>query len=654
MDKYIDNYQILSKIASGGMANVYLALDTTTNSKVAIKVLKEEVSDKEKILERFSQEGLLNLNHPNIVKILDAGIHENTPYIVMEYIDGWDLETLIKNKGKLSVNETLYIFGQLLSALAYVHNKGITHRDIKPKNILIDKSGNVKLTDFGIAKSLYSHIKTSTGGYIGAPAYSSPEQMDGKEVDARSDIYSMGITLYEMLAGHIPYSSSSIDVIVKEKFSESLIPLSRYRTDIPLFLVSIITKCMSKNPINRFSSTSQIFDILNKNKPGETIVKNLSHITKPKNKFAIAFGIVVPILIIIIFIFIAKLNVKTTTTETISVAATTDTAKTTAATTDEEAAKTTTITGRRGVALISQSITFVPQLINEQDDYLIIKNGIQISFAINIENQGNITEANIPVKATYIVEGVSKPEVKDILIGALSPSEQKSASFTGFKAYPWKKCAITIEAGPVETEVYLANNTAVFKIMMEGEDKVVETTAVETITSEPIVQKATYNIGDVGPAGGYVFYINPNYKTDGWRYLEAAASDLESDNNDYYIPWYNRNYVETGATATAIGTGMSNTQKIVDIQGNGSYAAKLCVDLIQGGYNGWFLPSKDELNLMYENIHLKGIGSFESDYYWSSSETGINIAWFQGFGDGYQGDNGVKGSIRVRAIRAFN
>ena len=205
MDKNISHYRLLSKLASGGMANIYLALDTSTNTKVAIKVLKEEVTGKEKILERFTQEGLLNLNHENIVKILDAGSHNGSPYIVMEYIEGQDLEDLIKSRNKLSVNEALSIFGQLLSALSYVHNLGIIHRDIKPKNILIDKAGTAKLTDFGIAKSQYSHVKTSTGGYLGAPAYSSPEQMDGLAVDSRSDIYSLGITLYEMLSGATPF-----------------------------------------------------------------------------------------------------------------------------------------------------------------------------------------------------------------------------------------------------------------------------------------------------------------------------------------------------------------------------------------------------------------------------------------------------------------
>jgi hypothetical protein len=194
-----------------------------------------------------------------------------------------------------------------------------------------------------------------------------------------------------------------------------------------------------------------------------------------------------------------------------------------------------------------------------------------------------------------------------------------------------------------------------------------KTTAAETTaaaekaeaetTTLSVQENGEHNIGDTGPAGGFIFYINPNYATDGWKYLEAAPSDLPSTDSDGGIQWYNRTRVEIGATGTAIGTGMSNTQKIVGIQGNGSYAAKLCSDLTQGGYGDWFMPSKDELNLMYGNLYLKGIGSFEPDYYWSSSEDVAFNVWYQGFAndrqDSYENHEGYI-YLRVRAVRAFN
>jgi hypothetical protein len=178
--------------------------------------------------------------------------------------------------------------------------------------------------------------------------------------------------------------------------------------------------------------------------------------------------------------------------------------------------------------------------------------------------------------------------------------------------------------------------------------------AAETTASQA-VENGEYNIGDTGPAGGLIFYDKGN-NNDGWRYLEAAPSDLLGDNNNPYTPWYNGTNIKTGATATAIGTGKANTQKIVDIQGNGSYAAKLCSDLTQGGgYSDWFLPSSYELNLMYTNLCLKGIGSFGPGYYWSSSEFDADHAWIQNFGSGYQGYYDVVkvDALRVRAVRAF-
>ena len=510
----LGHYNLIKEISSGGMATVYLAKDRRNNRNLAIKLLNERISSKEKINERFFQEGLLKLNHKNIVKVLDIGKSSHGPYIVMEYIEGTDLADYIKKRGKLDVKTSLDIFIQILNALLYVHSLGIIHRDIKPKNILIDKFGTVKLTDFGIAKSVYSHIKTSTGGFIGAPAYSSPEQMDGKAVDERSDIYSLGITLYEMLAGHIPYSSSSLDVIVKEKFSDSLIPLQRYRDDVPSFVLYIISRCVSKNPSDRFSKISEIIFNLNKDIYEETIIKKLPIIShKFRNKFTMIISITLPIILVITIFAIYKSYIK-----------------------EEIIIETTTIESSK-ITSETIAIATIPETISEE--------------------------------------------------------------------------------------------------------KTVDTTAIETT-----VIKSDLNIGDIGPAGGYIFYINTDYKNAGWHYLEAAAFDQIVG-----INWFNGNYIETGAISTVIGLGKENTRKIVDIQGIGNYAAWICINQNINGYNDWFLPSRDELDLMYKNLYLNNIGDFNPGGYWSSSEVDIHYVWDQTFNNGDQGIHYKNDSASVRAIR---
>ena len=548
MDNQISHYKIISKIASGGMANVFLAQDTTTNTKVAIKILKEEVSAKEKILERFTQEGLLNLNHPNIVKILDAGVHENTPYIVMEYIEGRDLEALIKDKKRLSVHEALSIFSQLLSALSYVHSFGIIHRDIKPKNILIDKSGKVKLTDFGIAKSLYSHVKTSTGGYLGAPAYSSPEQMDGLALDNRSDIYSLGITLYEMLSGITPFSSTSIPNLIKEKFTGNYRQIGTYRSDVSPYIISVIEKCIAVNPKDRFGSISEIMDALsNSNNSGTVIIASKSKQAISIKKLTTVFSIITAIMLVVIIILSVNLTAKNS------------------------------------------------QILNYED---------MIASLTNTQNNSSSNTTKL------LTEDTTKTTTANAQT-TIQNEAQAAAETTAAAA---------------------------------------ETTASQTTSS------SDYNIGDTGPAGGLIFYINPNYQSDGWKYLEAAPTDFLGSNNDYWIQWDYREYGNnpvTGATQTAIGTGKANTQKIVDIQGSGNYAAKLCDDLILNGYDDWFMPSKDELNLMYKNLHLSLFGGFASDDYWSSSEYDAGGAWLQLFGSGEQYNSNKTNYRRVRALRAF-
>jgi hypothetical protein len=187
-----------------------------------------------------------------------------------------------------------------------------------------------------------------------------------------------------------------------------------------------------------------------------------------------------------------------------------------------------------------------------------------------------------------------------------------------------------------------------------------KTSAAEnTNTAETTAAASDYNIGEKGPAGGLIFYVNPNYESDGWKYLEAAPSDFPGSNNDYHIQWDYRDYrnnPSTGAIETVIGTGKANTQKIVNIQSEGNYAAKLCDDLTLNGYNDWFMPSKDELNLMFENLNLKNLGSFASEGYWSSSEYDRSNAWDQHFGSdghGRSDDNDKVNGRRVRAVRAF-
>ena len=295
----IGSYKLIKRIASGGMADVYLAYHKDTGLKVAIKLLKEDLLGKEQIVERFSQEGLLKLTHPNIVKIFSVGSYDGRPYIIMEYIEGSDLDDLIKINRRLSVNKALSIFVKILSALSYVHKYGIIHRDIKPKNILIDRKGAVKLTDFGIAKSSVSHIKTSTGSYLGAPAYSSPEQIDGKPLDGRTDIYSLGVTLYEMLAGVTPFSSDSIEKTYKEKFIGIHVPITRYRRGLSEKIIDLIEKCIAKNPNDRFRSVDEILQFIRKG--GE--------IKKPRpRKLPIIIGSVSTALIILVLVLVFNIG----------------------------------------------------------------------------------------------------------------------------------------------------------------------------------------------------------------------------------------------------------------------------------------------------------------------------------------------------------
>ena len=200
-------YEILKRIGSGGMADVYMAIDQKLNRKVAVKVLKPEYVDDEKFLKKFQTEAqaIASLTHPNIVNIYDVGVEDGVNYIVMELAGGITLKEYIKRKGRLSPQETVDISLQIASALSHAHNHHIIHRDIKPQNILISDDGMIKVTDFGIAKAANANTVTSTATAIGSVHYISPEQAKGRFCDEKSDIYSLGITMYEMVTGRVPF-----------------------------------------------------------------------------------------------------------------------------------------------------------------------------------------------------------------------------------------------------------------------------------------------------------------------------------------------------------------------------------------------------------------------------------------------------------------
>ena len=258
--KINDRYEIEKLIGEGGMANVYLARDTILDRRVAVKVLRGDLAGDEKFVRRFQREALSasSLSHPNIVEIYDVGEDEGNFYIVMEYIEGKTLKQLIKKRGVLSLSETMDIMLQLLDALASAHDSYIIHRDIKPQNIMIKDSGLVKITDFGIAVALNSTELTQTNSVMGSVHYLPPEQASGKGSTIRSDIYSLGILMFEMLTGKVPFNGDSAVEIALKHMKDPLPSVREINPVVPQSVENIILKAAAKNPKNRYHDVRQM------------------------------------------------------------------------------------------------------------------------------------------------------------------------------------------------------------------------------------------------------------------------------------------------------------------------------------------------------------------------------------------------------------
>lgn len=259
----IDNrYKIIKSIGEGGMANVYLAFDTILEREVAVKILRGDLAEDEKFVRRFQREAnsASSLKHPNIVEVYDVGEDDGKYFIVMEYINGKTLKSLIKKRGVLTLEEVIDIMLQLTSAVSCAHDSYIIHRDIKPQNVMILEDGRVKITDFGIAMALNNNELTQTNSVMGSVHYLPPEQANGSGSTIKSDIYSLGILMFELLTGKLPFKGENAVEIAIKQMREPIPSVKSISPDIPQSVENVVLKACAKNPKNRYDTAREMFE----------------------------------------------------------------------------------------------------------------------------------------------------------------------------------------------------------------------------------------------------------------------------------------------------------------------------------------------------------------------------------------------------------
>ena len=351
--KINDRYQIIRSIGEGGMANVYLAYDTILDRNVAVKVLRGDLAGDEKFVRRFQREAISasSLSHPNIVEMYDVGEDDGKYFIVMEYLEGVTLKSLIKKRKKLTLAEVIDIMLQLTSGIACAHESYIIHRDIKPQNILMLDNGLVKITDFGIAMALNNSELTQTNSVMGSVHYLPPEQANGSGATVKSDIYSLGILMFEALTGQLPFKGENAVEIAIKQMRDPIPSVCEMNPEIPQSIENIILKATAKNPKNRYDNVMEMHDdiarALDKDRRDEKKItfmypetefeeKELPSRTKTQeekrskekeekkdkkiNKFIMIFGIIIAVITIIaVLIFIILGNKKPKDIEIIDV-----------------------------------------------------------------------------------------------------------------------------------------------------------------------------------------------------------------------------------------------------------------------------------------------------------------------------------------------
>ena len=260
-----NRYQLLERLGSGGMSDVFRARDLMLERSVAIKVLHENYSNDEAFQQRFRQEAraAANLSHPNIVTVHDFGLDHGQLFIVMEYIPGKDLKTILRQRGRFTVEEAIPLMVQACAGIGYAHRAGLVHCDVKPHNMIVTPDGRLKVTDFGIARALSTIMPDERADVVwGSPQYFSPEQATGEAPSPASDVYSLGVVLYEVLTGALPFTAPTSEELARMHLETSPIPPSEYVPDLPPALEQIVLKVLSKEPAARYRTADQLGRVL--------------------------------------------------------------------------------------------------------------------------------------------------------------------------------------------------------------------------------------------------------------------------------------------------------------------------------------------------------------------------------------------------------
>src|SRR5271167_4902634 len=256
-------YRVLSRLGSGGMAEVYLAEDQLLGRQVAVKVLHHHFAEDQEFVERFRREAssAAALSHPNIVAIFDRGEWNGTYYIAMEYVAGRSLKTIVREQGALDPAAAIDIVVQILRGARFAHRRGVVHRDLKPHNVIVDEEGRARVTDFGIARAGASDM-TLTGSIMGTAQYLSPEQAQGQAVSAASDLYSVGVILYELLTGVVPFEGETAVAIAFKQVSAEPLPPSALNPALPATLDAIVLRALAKDPAHRYTDAEEFIAVL--------------------------------------------------------------------------------------------------------------------------------------------------------------------------------------------------------------------------------------------------------------------------------------------------------------------------------------------------------------------------------------------------------